>query len=181
MELLQQIREMACQAGAQNNCRLYDVYRHRDRVQVFIDKPSDNRGVTAGDCENVFHSLAFLLRAECPELLKNHRLEVSSPGLNRKLREKWHFEESVGLEIKVILFHPVAGVDLKTGKESRSLSFSGILKSFQGDVLRVCGERREWRAPFSEVKTAQAVSPGLFQKKEKPRGGAKRSLRGRNT
>ena len=179
MEQLRQIREIARQAGAQNNCRLYDIYRHRDRFQVFIDKPSEKSGVTVEDCENVFHSLSFLMRSEFPELLKTHRLEVSSPGLDRKLREKWHFTESLGRKIKVTLFHPVKGVHLKTGQECYSHSFSGILESFSGDILKVKGDLREWKAPLSEIKTAQAVSSDLFKKKGSLNGGARRHIKKR--
>ena len=180
MEQFRQIREIARQAGEQNNCRLYDIYRHRDRFQVFIDKPSAQSGVTVEDCENVFHSLSFLMRAACPELLKSHRLEVSSPGLERKLREKWHFTESVGMKIKVSLFRPVKGVHLETGKECESHSFSGILKSIQGETLRVKGDLREWQAPLSEVKTAQVILSGLFEKTDGFKGRAKRNIKKRN-
>ena len=180
MDQFSQIKNIARQAGEQNNCRLYDIYRHRDRFQVFIDKPSDKSGVTVEDCENVFHSLSFLMRTECPELLKSHRLEVSSPGLEKKLREKWHFIESVGLKIKVSLSHPVKGVHLKTGKECQSHSFSGILESLTGETLKVKGDLQEWQAPLLEVKTAQVVLPGLFKKTEGSKGGAKRNIKKRN-
>lgn len=179
MDQFGQIKEIARQAGEQNHCRLYDIYRHKDRFQVFIDKPSDDLGVTVEDCENVFHSLSFLMRAECPELLKSHRLEVSSPGLERKLREKWHFVESVGLKIKVSLFHPVKGVHLKTGKECQSSSFSGTLESLHDEVLKVKGDLQEWQAPLSEIKAAQVVLADLFNKADGSKGGAKKNIKKR--
>ena len=32
------LKEIAGQASKQNGCRIYDIYKHRDRLQVFIDK-----------------------------------------------------------------------------------------------------------------------------------------------
>ena len=58
------VKEMAQQASQQNNCRVYDIHKHRDRLQVFIDKK--DQGVNLKDCENVFHSLRFLLMTELP-------------------------------------------------------------------------------------------------------------------
>ena len=50
-------------------------------VRVFIDKPD---GVDLSDCETVSRQLSAILDVE--DLLPgNYRLEVSSPGLDRKL------------------------------------------------------------------------------------------------
>ena len=92
------IKEIAKTASEQNNCRVYDIYKHRDRLQIFIDKK--NQAVNLEDCENVFYSLRFLLHSELPYLLEKNRLEVSSPGIEKQLREKWHFEESIGKSIR---------------------------------------------------------------------------------
>ena len=98
MSLRESVRDIAEQVGRQHNCRLYDIYSHRDRFQVFIDKlPELVEGekkkelVNLKDCEKVFHSLSFLLQSQIPDFFKKWRLEVSSPGLNRKLREKMAF------------------------------------------------------------------------------------------
>ena len=84
------VKEIAKTASEQNNCRVYDVYKHRDRLQIFIDKK--NQTVNLEDCENVFYSLRFLLQSEIPYLLEKNRLEVSSPGIEKQLREKWHLK-----------------------------------------------------------------------------------------
>ena len=169
MEKLTQIKEMAHQAVAQNNCRLYDVYQHRDRLQVFIDRPGEGtKRVSVEDCESVFHSFSFLIRSKCPEILKTRRLEVSSPGLNKKLRERWHFLESLGREIRVVLFRSARGTHLKTGKLLYSRSLLGKLEALNGDVLEIESAEFKWQAPLSEVKTAQAV-----WSLEKPKGTAR--------
>ena len=85
------IKEIAGQAGLQNDCKIYDIYKHKDRLQVFIEKNSKQSAVNLKDCENVFHSLQFLLDVELPHVLKQNRLEVSSPGIEKQLREKMAF------------------------------------------------------------------------------------------
>ena len=130
MSMSLRLREIASQAGRQNGCRLYDVYRHRDRIQVFIDKPPKGP-VTLNDCQNVFHSLRFLIRSEFPQLLESRRLEVSSPGIEKRLRDKWHFEEALGETLKITTSSPVEAENQKTKKVFRSCLAEGRLISIK--------------------------------------------------
>lgn len=164
MSLRESVRDIAEQAGRQHNCRLYDVYSHRDRFQVFIERlPELVEGeekkefVNLEDCEKVFNSLSFLIQSQFPDFFKKWRLEVSSPGLDRKLRERWHFKESLGLEIKIKTFEPVRGVHTQTKREWRTASFTGELISFEGDILKLQKEFVQWEVPFLQVKMAQRV------------------------
>lgn len=45
----------------------------------------------------------------------SYTLEVSSPGLERKLRRPRHYEKSIGSEIKVKTFAPIKGERTHTG------------------------------------------------------------------
>ena len=65
MSLRDSVRDIAEEAICRHNCRLYDVYSHRDRFQVFIDKPSksisksghsikESQPVNLEDCEKHF-------------------------------------------------------------------------------------------------------------------------------
>ncbi len=73
-------------------------------VRVFIDKPD---GVDLSDCEIVSRQLSAVLDVEDP-LPGNYRLEVSSPGLDRKLTKPEHFQRFLGEAIRVKLRFPVA-------------------------------------------------------------------------
>ncbi len=152
---MDRLKEIANQAGSQNGCRLYDFYRHRDRLQFFIDKPKNE--ISLKDCENVFHSLKFLIRTEFPEILDQKRLEVSSPGVEKRLREVWHFEEAVNKTIKVITTSPVVCVDKKSQREIRSQSVTAELVSVSPKEIHLKESHREWVIPFSKIKMAHTV------------------------
>ena len=68
-------------------------------LRIYIDKP---QGVTHPDCESVSHQVGSLLDAE--DLFPGHyTLEVSSPGVERKLRKWKDFERFQGHRMKVVL------------------------------------------------------------------------------
>ncbi|MDX1406097.1 MAG: ribosome maturation factor RimP [Woeseiaceae bacterium] len=74
-------------------------------VRVFIDKPE---GVDLTDCELVSKQLSAVLDVEDP-LPGHYTLEVSSPGLDRKLTKPEHFQRYVGETVRVKLRFPVSG------------------------------------------------------------------------
>ena len=148
--------EMAETASQQNDCRVYDIYKHRDRLQVFIDKENQT-AVKLEDCENVFHSLRFLLRAELPHVLESKRLEVSSPGLEKSLRKKWHFEECVGQKIKLTAHEPVSVKSKKTGRIFKSQSLQGTLVSIEDEILNLKNASMEFSIALTKIKSAVLV------------------------
>jgi ribosome maturation factor RimP len=62
----------------------------RERFCVFVDHPA---GVDHSLCERVTH----ILRS----YLDEYSVEVSSPGLDRPLRTRAHFERAVGRKVRV--------------------------------------------------------------------------------
>jgi ribosome maturation factor RimP len=76
-------------------------------VRVSIDRPGDKpgdkpEGVTHGDCERMSHALSALLDAE-NILPDQYTLEVSSPGVERKLKKPRDFERFQGQKAKLVL------------------------------------------------------------------------------
>lgn len=74
-------------------------------IRVFIDKPE---GVGLADCETVSRQISALLDVEDP-VTGHYVLEVSSPGLDRKLTKPAHFERYIGEAVRVRLRFPVEG------------------------------------------------------------------------
>ena len=74
-------------------------------VRVYIDKPD---GVDLSDCEIVSRQLSAVLDVEDP-LPGHYTLEVSSPGLDRRLTKPEHFQRFIGKAIRVKLRCPVDG------------------------------------------------------------------------
>src|SRR4051794_11836525 len=79
---------------------------------IIIDKPS---GVTHGDCEFISQQVGTILDVE-DVIRGSYSLEVSSPGVERKLMKWKDWERFVGEKAKVVLREPVSATssqDLK--------------------------------------------------------------------
>ena len=74
-------------------------------VRLFIDHPD---GVGLDDCETVSMAVSALLDVEDP-IPGHYNLEVSSPGLDRKLTKSSHFQRFTGETVKVQMRFPIAG------------------------------------------------------------------------
>lgn len=74
-------------------------------VRVFIDKPE---GVGLEDCETVSRQVSAVLDVEDP-VPGHYVLEVSSPGLDRKLTKPAHYQRYIGDDIRVQLRFPIEG------------------------------------------------------------------------
>jgi len=119
-------------------------------VRVFIDRRVEELGggppasVTVDDCARVSHVVSELLESEDP--IKGHyTLEVSSPGFDRILRKRAHFERFVGERIFAELKLPING----------RRRFAGVLKSIAGDsiVMDVDGQTHE--LPLERIQKAR--------------------------
>ena len=74
-------------------------------VRIFIDR---EEGVSIDDCVDMTHAIDPVLDEEDP-VPQEYILEVSSPGLERKLTRPEHFEMLEGVLIHVKLIRPLEG------------------------------------------------------------------------
>lgn len=111
-------------------------------VRISIDKPE---GVTLGDCELVSHQVGTILDVEGVVPGGRYTLEVSSPGLERKLLKANDYERFRGKKAKVTLREPLAG----------RRNFEGTLAGFDAGLVTLelkPGENVEFR--FEQVQKA---------------------------
>jgi ribosome maturation factor RimP len=114
---------------------------NRRILRVFIDKP---QGITHEDCQRVSEQLGVELDVE--DLIPGaYTLEVSSPGLTRKLSRQEDFERYRGRLVKVQTQQAVEGAK----------TFRGILSGFDGATvtLQLKGERTV-QVPFGLISKA---------------------------
>jgi len=111
-------------------------------IRLFIDSED---GITLDDCERVSHQVSALLDVEDP-IPGHYVLEVSSPGVNRRLRKPEDFGRFVGERAKVELTAPTA--------EGRR-RFSGVLKSVETDSFLIEVDGVVHRLRYDEVETAR--------------------------
>ena len=81
-------------------------------LRVFIDKES---GITIGECEQVSREIEAVLDVEDP-IPYSYVLEVSSPGLDRPLKNKKDFKRYSGNIVRVVTHDPVEGETFFVGK-----------------------------------------------------------------
>ncbi len=74
-------------------------------VRVIVEKEG---GVGIQDCEQFHHSLARALDVTDP-IPHAYRLEVSSPGLDRPLKQRKDYDQAVGRNIRVKVHDPIQG------------------------------------------------------------------------
>ena len=84
-----------------NGAKLYDTEvatEFDDTIyRVYITAPE---GVTLDQCAEISNELSPFLDVH-PPVQGQYRLEVSSPGIERKLTKPKHFQQSVGDKVKV--------------------------------------------------------------------------------
>ena len=73
-------------------------------LRVYIDKPN---GVSHRDCEAVSHQLSVILDVEGLVPGPAYILEVSSPGLDRKLTKPSEFERFAGRLARISTIEPI--------------------------------------------------------------------------
>jgi ribosome maturation factor RimP len=93
-------------------------------LRIFIDKPE---GVTHEDCANFSREVGTIFDVEDAVPGSTYTLEVSSPGLDRKLAKPADFERFTGNLVKVMTRDPING----------NRHFEGRLESFQGGRLNL--------------------------------------------
>ena len=102
---------------------LVDVERsnHGKLLRVFIDKPG---GITVDDCALVSNQMVRLFQVEGVQF---DRLEVSSPGLDRPLRQAKDFQRFEGEKASVRMNVALDG----------QRNFVGILRGVDSEILKM--------------------------------------------
>jgi ribosome maturation factor RimP len=124
--VIEKVREIAERVASSEGLEIVEVQLlggGKSRVlRLFIDKPG---GVTLGDCELVSQQVGTILDIEDVIPGAGYQLEVSSPGVERKLTKPKDFERFVGQKIKVVLRQPI----------ENQKAWTGAMTSFSGGVI----------------------------------------------
>ena len=115
-------------------------------LRIFIDARAgeSEAGVTVDDCARVSHAVSEVLGAQDP-IKGNYTLEISSPGFDRILRTRAHFERFVGQRIIAELKLPLDG----------RRRFIGALKSASGGTIVVEVDGKAYELPFERIQKAR--------------------------
>lgn len=119
--------QLAEPIAKENGCYIYDVEFVREGgiyfLRIYADKDG---GITVDECEQISRALSKKLD-EADPIKNNYYLEVSSPGIERKLKTPEHFERYIGETIDIGLYKAINGSKLITAE----------LVGFEGGVITV--------------------------------------------
>jgi ribosome maturation factor RimP len=124
--VIEKVQEIAGRVGASEGLEIVDVQLlgggGSRLLRIFIDKP---QGVTHADCEFISLNVGTILDVEDVIPGGRYTLEVSSPGVERKLTRPEEFQRFLGHKIKAVLRQPVEG----------QKHWAGILKDFSEGMV----------------------------------------------
>jgi ribosome maturation factor RimP len=136
------------------------------REPVQVEGEDVQAGVTLDDCANVSREMSTILDVEDAVDGGEYMLEVSSPGLDRKLKSREDFERFVGNLVKVMTREPI-GV---TEKSKGNRHFEGRLQGFTDGTLtldvteatsrkgrRSAGDKKTVEIAYDNVERANLV------------------------
>ncbi len=126
-----------------------------ETLRVFIDRPkgaatvgvTDGSGVDVEDCARVSRAISALLDVADP-IASAYTLEVSSPGSDRRLRTRAHFERFVGARIRV---------ELAVARAGRR-RYTGLLAAVDEAGIRLEVDEEEVAVPLAEIGEARLAS-----------------------
>jgi ribosome maturation factor RimP len=127
---LERIRDIAARVAATYGLLIDEVVMRReggaDVLRIVLDRPgpaaTPEESVSIADCERVSQEIGTILDVE-DVLPDSYTLEVSSPGLDRPLRDARDYERFAGRLAKIVTREPI----------NRQTAFAGRLRGIEGD------------------------------------------------
>src|SRR5262245_44639550 len=106
--IISRINEIAERVGRSENIEIVEVEflgggKNR-MLRIYIDKPG---GVSHADCELISQQVGTILDNEEVIPGEGYTLEVSSPGVERKLTKPTDYQRFTGQKAKIVLVDPV--------------------------------------------------------------------------
>lgn len=156
---LDRIREAAERVARSLGLEVFDVewkVGKQRLLRVYIDRPPDpaqpslpsnGAGISHSDCQSVSEQLSVILDVEDLVPGPSYTLEVSSPGLDRKLIRPGDYERFVGRLANVWLHEPV----------ENQKYFQGRLAGYADGMVKLTVRDREVAVPYAGIRKANLV------------------------
>jgi ribosome maturation factor RimP len=155
------IEALAGEVARDLSLSLFDVEIAREGprtiLRVFVEREG---GVPLSDIATFSRRFGAILEVDDP-MDGAYVLEVSSPGVTRRLRRPDHFERSLGKRVRVTLAAP---------REGRR-HLVGELAGCDGEGVEVVADGTTYRVPYGEIRkaTLDVTHEELFGKGKKTR------------
>jgi ribosome maturation factor RimP len=110
---------------------------HHLQIRVIADRKVG--GLTIEDCVKLARQIKWLIAEKNLLTTEDYRLEITSPGLDYPLRERWQFEKNIGRLLKI-----------RVPGEKGPKELSGRLIAVREHDLSLNGEKQEWQLNYSD-------------------------------
>lgn len=165
---LERVRELVAPIAGDLDLDLYDVLRDRDVIRVVLDTPPGSDGGISLDTLSLATRLISREIDHEDPVPGRFTLEVTSPGLERRLRTPAHFQREVGKDVTMRL----AGHAVAEGEQRR---VDGRLASATDDEATIALDDGSERViAYAQIDKARTVfewgaapKPGGPKKKNK--------------
>lgn len=156
---LAKIREAAERVARSEGLEIFDVewkIGKQRLLRVYIDRlpgpsdaagPESSAGISHKDCERVSEQLSVILDVEDLVPGPGYVLEVSSPGLDRKLLKASDYERFAGRLAKIWVNEPI----------EKQKFFEGRLAGYADGNVKLAVKDREISVPFADIRKANLV------------------------
>lgn len=150
----EKVHSLASQVAEREGCIVYDIEFQGRILRVFIDKEG---GAGIEDCSNVSKGLNLLLDVEDPIPGGAYNLEVSTPGLDRSLKQPWHFAKVQGKKIWIRTSKSLEALGVQNKKLKAAKQISEVLAASDENGVRFLIEEENVFVPYSEIEKAKLV------------------------
>lgn len=151
---LERIRTAAERVAHSEGLQIFDIewkIGKQRLLRVYIDRPpaagEPETGISHKDCERISEQLSVILDVEDLVPGPGYVLEVSSPGLDRKLRNEADYERFTGRLARIWLNEPV----------ENQKYFEGRLAGFADGSVKLEVRDREIAVPMAGIRKANLV------------------------
>ncbi len=130
-----QVIEMTTPIAQGISCYIYDVEYVKEGgawyLRVYADK--EDGGISLDECEVINRALGDELD-KADTIRENYILEVSSPGIERKLKTPEHFKKYIGRMVDIGLYKAIDGSKTLMGELTDYLDDSFTVKIDEAEI-----------------------------------------------
>jgi ribosome maturation factor RimP len=141
---IEKVEALVAEVAREERVEVFDLALLREGprtvIRIFLDREG---GIRLGECEAFSRKMSAALDVSDP-MPGPYVLEVSSPGLNRRLTKPAHFAAAAGRRVRVALAEPVDG----------SRNYLGTLLGADAEGIDLERDGRTYRFPYPAVRKA---------------------------
>ncbi len=159
---LEKVKKIAEDVTTREGCSLWDLEfvgaGSGRALRVYIEKPGVEGGVSIDDCAKVSRGLNEYLDTQ-EEVVPGgaYSLEVSSPGLERVLKQKWHYEQCLNKQIYLKTFAPILDLNPEVPELGKAKQLTAELVQVSDSGVQVKWEDKLVNVPFEQITKAHSV------------------------